>query len=113
MGDATRRFIVSPLSAAKDRLLSWQIGISIGHFQFTASYTDGTIVLSENVEFSANDGALLQKLLRHLETASKRTIGMPTQIQQLALATAFQTEAIAESFVSASPVAQSARRKRP
>jgi hypothetical protein len=55
----------------------------------------------------------LQKLLRHLETASKRTIGMPTQIQQLALATAFQTEAIAESFVNASPVAQSARRKRP
>jgi hypothetical protein len=43
-------------------------------FQFTASHTDGTIVLSENGEFSSDDGALLQKLLRHLETASKRTL---------------------------------------
>ena len=73
MGDTTHSFIVSP-AFSRERLLSWQIGISIGLFQFTASYTDGTIVLSENVEFSANDGALLQKLLRHLETASKRTL---------------------------------------
>jgi hypothetical protein len=73
MGDATRSFIVSP-AFSRERLLSWQIGISIGHFQFTASYTDGTIVLRENVKFSANDGALLQKLLRHLETASKRIL---------------------------------------
>jgi hypothetical protein len=41
-------------------------------FQFTASFTDGAIALSENGEFSSNDRALLQKLLRHLETASKR-----------------------------------------
>jgi hypothetical protein len=43
-------------------------------FQFMASYTDGTIVLSEDGEFSSDDGALLQKLLRHLETASKRAL---------------------------------------
>jgi hypothetical protein len=43
-------------------------------FQFTASFTDGTIVLSENGEFSSDDRALLQKLLRHLETASKREL---------------------------------------
>jgi hypothetical protein len=73
MGDATRSFIVSS-AFSRERLLSWQIGISIEHFQFTASYTDGTIVLRENVKFSANDGALLQKLLRHLETASKRIL---------------------------------------
>jgi hypothetical protein len=38
----------------------------------TFSYADGTIVLSENGEFSSDDGALLKKLLRHLETSSKR-----------------------------------------
>ena len=43
-------------------------------FQFTASHTDGTIVLSENGEFSSDDGALLQKLLRHMETSSKRKL---------------------------------------
>ncbi len=43
-------------------------------FQFMVSYTDGTIVFSENDEFSSDDGALLQKLLRHLETASKRAL---------------------------------------
>jgi hypothetical protein len=42
-------------------------------FQFTASYKDGTIVLSENGEFSSEDSTLLEKLLRHLETASRRT----------------------------------------
>jgi hypothetical protein len=43
-------------------------------FQFTAPYSDGTIVLSENGEFSPDDSALLKKLLRHLETASRRTL---------------------------------------
>src|SRR5216684_3109757 len=43
-------------------------------FQFTASHTEGTIVLSENGEFSSEDSALLEKLLRHLETASRRTL---------------------------------------
>ncbi len=43
-------------------------------FQFMVSYTDGTIVFSENDEFSSDDGALLQRLLRHLETASKRAL---------------------------------------
>jgi len=43
-------------------------------FRFTASHTDGTIAIIENGEFSSDDGALLQKLLRHLETASKRTL---------------------------------------
>jgi hypothetical protein len=43
-------------------------------FQFTASYGEGTIVLSENGEFSSDDSALLEKLLRHLETASRRTL---------------------------------------
>ena len=32
-------------------------------FQFTASYSDGTIVLSENGEFSSDDSALLEKLV--------------------------------------------------
>ena len=43
-------------------------------FQFTASYGDGTIVLSENGKFSSDDSALLEKLLRHLETASTRRL---------------------------------------
>jgi hypothetical protein len=43
-------------------------------FQFAVSYADETIVLSENAEFSPDDNALLEKLLRHLETASKRTL---------------------------------------
>jgi len=43
-------------------------------FQFAVSYADETIVLSENGEFSPDDNALLEKLLRHLETASKRTL---------------------------------------
>lgn len=43
-------------------------------FQFTVSHTDGTLVLVENGEFSQEDATLLQKLLRHLETASKRTL---------------------------------------
>ena len=43
-------------------------------FQFTASYGDDTIVLGENGEFSSDDSALLEKLLRHLETASRRTL---------------------------------------
>ena len=43
-------------------------------FQFTASHTDGTIAIIENGEFSSDDGVLLQKLLCHLETASKRTL---------------------------------------
>lgn len=42
-------------------------------FQFTASYGDDTIVLGENGEFSSDDSALLEKLLRHLETASRKT----------------------------------------
>jgi hypothetical protein len=32
-------------------------------FQFTASYSDDTIVLSENGEFSSDDSALLEKLV--------------------------------------------------
>jgi hypothetical protein len=43
-------------------------------FQFTVTHTDGTLVPIENGEFSQDDAALLQKLLRHLETASKRTV---------------------------------------
>jgi len=43
-------------------------------FQFTASRADGTIILDENGDFSSDDGALLQKLLRHLETAPKRKL---------------------------------------
>jgi len=43
-------------------------------FQFAVSYADETIVLSENDEYSPDDNALLEKLLRHLETASKRTL---------------------------------------
>jgi hypothetical protein len=43
-------------------------------FQFTASYSDGAIVFSENGKFSSDDSALMQKLLRHLETASRRTL---------------------------------------
>ena len=43
-------------------------------FQFTVSHTDGTLVFVENGEFRQEDTALLQKLLRHLETASKRTL---------------------------------------
>jgi hypothetical protein len=43
-------------------------------FQFTASHSDDTIVLGENGEFSADDSALLEKLLRHLETAPRRTL---------------------------------------
>jgi len=43
-------------------------------FQFTASYDDDTIVLGENGEFSSDDSALLEKLLRHLETAPRRTL---------------------------------------
>src|SRR6267154_3185944 len=43
-------------------------------FQFTASYSDGTIVLSENGKFSSDDSALLEKLLRHLEIASRRKL---------------------------------------
>jgi hypothetical protein len=43
-------------------------------FQFTASHGEGAIALSEYDEFSPDDTALLEKLLRHLETASKRTL---------------------------------------
>ena len=43
-------------------------------FQFAVSYADETIVLSENGEFSPDDNALLEKLLRHLETASRKTL---------------------------------------
>jgi len=43
-------------------------------FQFTASYSDDTIALGENGKFSSDDSALLEKLLRHLETASRRTL---------------------------------------
>jgi hypothetical protein len=43
-------------------------------FQFTASYGDDAIVLDENGEFSSDDSVLLEKLLRHLETASRRTL---------------------------------------
>jgi hypothetical protein len=43
-------------------------------FQFTASHNEGAIVISENGEFSSDDSALMQKLLDHLETASKRTL---------------------------------------
>jgi hypothetical protein len=42
--------------------------------QFTASHRDGTIAVTENGEFSPDDRALLEKLLRHLETASRRTL---------------------------------------
>ena len=43
-------------------------------FQFGVSYTDETILLGENGEFSSDDSALLEKLLRHLETASRKTL---------------------------------------
>jgi len=43
-------------------------------FQFAVSYADETIVLSENGEFSPDDNALLEKLLRHLEIASRRKL---------------------------------------
>ena len=43
-------------------------------FQFAVSYTDETIVLSEKGEFSPDDSALLEKLLRHLETASRKAL---------------------------------------
>jgi hypothetical protein len=43
-------------------------------FQFAVSYADETIVLSENGEFSPDDSALLEKLLRHLETSSRKTL---------------------------------------
>ena len=43
-------------------------------FQFTASHRDGAIALRENSGFSPDDGALLEKLLRHLEKASTRTL---------------------------------------
>ena len=112
MGDATRSFIVTP-AFSRERLLSWQIGISIGHFQFTASYTDGTIVLSENVEFSANDGALLQKHFSATWRRCPKGHWSADPDPTTRFGNGFQTKALAESFVSASPVAQSAGRKRP
>ena len=42
--------------------------------QFTASHRDGTIAVTENGEFSPDDRALLEKILRHLETSSRRTL---------------------------------------
>jgi hypothetical protein len=39
-------------------------------FQFKASHGDGIVVPGENGEFSSDDRALLEKLLRHLETVS-------------------------------------------
>ena len=43
-------------------------------FQFTASHEEGAIALNEYDEFSSDDTVLLEKLLRHLETASRRTL---------------------------------------
>jgi hypothetical protein len=42
--------------------------------QFTASHREGAITLRENGGFSPDDSALLEKLLRHLEKASRRTL---------------------------------------
>ena len=43
-------------------------------FQFTASHREGAITLGGNGGFSPNDSALLEKLLRHLEKASRRSL---------------------------------------
>jgi hypothetical protein len=43
-------------------------------FQFTASHQEGAITLRESGGFSSDDSVLLEKLLRHLEKASRRTL---------------------------------------
>jgi hypothetical protein len=42
--------------------------------QFTVSHLDGAITFDENGDFSEEDRVLLKRLLRHLETASRRTL---------------------------------------
>ena len=47
-------------------------------FQFTASYSDGTIVLSENGKFSSDDSALLEKLVaaeKLIQTVNSLPVG--------------------------------------
>jgi hypothetical protein len=72
--DDTARTLRFKLASTDMRGATYSLLLHHCDFQFTASYTDGTIAISEDGEFSSDDGALLQKLLRHLETASKRTL---------------------------------------
>ena len=65
--------------------------------QFTASHREGAITLRENGGFSPDDSALLEKLLRHLEKASRRTLGAPPQVHPHYLAAAVRPSALVKS----------------
>ena len=84
--DEEGRLFSSPVSGNAARILRFKLlgtdmrgamySLLLHHrdFQFAASHRDGAIVISENGEFSSDDSALLKKLLRHLETASRRKL---------------------------------------
>ena len=72
--DNTARTLRFKLVSTDMRGATYSLLLHHRDFRFTASYSDDTIALGENGEFSSDDSALLEKLLRHLETASRRTL---------------------------------------
>jgi hypothetical protein len=79
-------------------------------FQFTASFTDGAIALSENAS-SARMTALCCRSFFATWRQRQKGDWSADPDPKLALAAAFQTDALAKGLVSASPLAQSTRRK--
>ena len=74
-GDAgTLRFKLVGTNAA-----GFEYSVLLHHrdFQFTVSHRDRSIIFGENGEFSPQDRLLLERLLRHLETASRRRLVRP------------------------------------
>jgi hypothetical protein len=74
VSDEPARTLRFKLIGTDTRGVAYSLLLHTGDLQFRASHTDGTIALGENGEFSSDDRALLEKLLKHLETASKRTL---------------------------------------
>jgi hypothetical protein len=75
--DDAARTLRFKLVTTDTRRVTYSLLLHHRDFQFAARFSDGAIVVGENVEFSSDDSALLEKLLRHLETASRRTLVRP------------------------------------
>lgn len=84
--DQEGRLYSAPVSADASRALRFKLirtdmrgvtySLLLHHrdLQFVASHEDGAIALMENGDISAEDRVLMEKLLRHLETAPQRTL---------------------------------------